>query len=138
VTHPVESWKAGAPDYVALNPSLCVTGTACFGFNLTVTRYGHVFMGYETGAGDPGFLFGIREGWLDQSHRANSCEIDDFVAGTSANVELFVSLDGVGPDAAKVLSNKSDGSYQTATEVGIGFGSDHTMSSSADYLHRVR
>jgi RHS repeat-associated protein len=132
----VDCASKAVPDYVVLNPSVCILPTACYGANLTVTKTGHLYAGYETGVGKPGGIVGLRGGWINQKH--NDCDIDGFVNGGSVTGEAFIPIwHGLGPDVGETVSPNPDGTYGSATEAGVGFGEGKTTSLSSDHVWQL-
>jgi hypothetical protein len=120
------------PDYVNLNfggvvPLLGPFGPGA-GFDITVTRNGHLYYGPEGGAGIAGFSGSIQAGWIDQGSAPSACQIDQFVHGGSLTGNAYVpvigipGLAGIGPAGGETWGNEGgtylDSAFRGALKMG--------------------
>src|SRR5262249_53965186 len=122
------------PDYVNINvggayPLLGPVGPGG-GVNLTISRYGQVYLGPEGGGGLAGISGSIRAGWINQRTAPTPCQLNSFIQGpglTAAGYEPI--LFGVaGPSIGETWGNEGGTHLNDfATEVGIGFGGGRNL-----------
>ena len=94
------------PDYISLN----ITSTfipwlphVFLGPNMTVNRYGNVFVGPGGWVGVPGTMGDARAGWIDQARVPSEKELDNFNSGGSVTASAYGAFLGgaAGPSAAE-------------------------------------
>jgi RHS repeat-associated protein len=136
------------PDYVNLNvggvfPLLGPVGLGG-GFNVTVTRNGHIYYGPEGGAGIAGVSGTFEAGWIDQASTPTPCQLDQFVQGWGLTVNGYVpvvgvpGVAGIGPAGGETWGNEGGTSASDfGTNVGIGFGGGHNLGVMQGYNFRA-
>src|SRR5205823_5934657 len=87
------------PDYVTADlaggPIPFLPGPNIVGIQLTITKDGHVFFGFQGGLGVPGGSFALRAGWVNQSSAPCPSQVDSFVGGGSLTASGYVPLFGI-------------------------------------------
>jgi RHS repeat-associated protein len=118
------------PDYISIN----LTGTLIppfnffgpsVGVNVTLTRYGGIFLGPQAGISVSGTLLDARAGWIDQTNAPTPCQLNSFVGQWSVGISAYLAVFyGVaGPSVAETWGNVGQwGSSNFATEGGLGVG----------------
>ena len=137
------------PDYVNLNlggvfPLLGPFGPGG-GFNITLTRNGHVYYGPEGGAGVEGVSGSLEAGWIDQGSTPSACQLDQFVHGASLTANGYVpafggaALGGIGPAGGETWGNEGGTKANDfGVNVGVGFGMGHQIGIIQGYNFRAR
>jgi hypothetical protein len=126
------------PDYIIINGvvSLPFAQFIYVGVNVTITRYGRIFIGPEGGASVPGAMIDARAGWIDQTPLPSDCELNNFAGQWSAGASAYGAfLGGVaGPSVAETWGNPGQAGWKNfGTEVGLGVGAGHSASVGGSY-----
>jgi len=129
------------PDYVTFDTAGCplplVPCPLVGGVQVTVARYGQLFVGPQLGVGIPGASASIRAGWVNQSQVPCPSQLNQFVGGKSLTGSAYAPAfyDVTGPSAAETWGDEGTASWNaTGNEIGWGVGYGHYAGVSQSYL----